>query len=136
MEIVLSTSGILYPNRGRGINVDLSELEQQFVHLALRRVYEDDSLSDKLAIDQRSSNYKTVSCYTDYDFLRFKISPRSLWFSIVPNPNDKRDQRFDSVKNKRTIHWKIELSSIDDVDSYSDLILNSAFYALNKFQSV
>ena len=129
MDIVLSTKGVEQPTNKRGVFAKLNEEEQYFFDIALKGLFDNDDLKDNLMIDQRSDNYKTLSYTINYDFLRFKIGKRTKWFSIIPAPKDKEDDRFSCVENKRFIHWKISLDSIESSRNYADLIINSAYYA-------
>lgn len=119
----------------RGAPVDLTELEQQFVNIALSSILESPEFSEIAIIDQRSSNYKTLSLCINYDFLRFKITPRAKWFSMWVPKEIRNDPRFESVEKKNLIHWKIMLQSIDDAARYKDLILASAKYAKSRIDS-
>lgn len=134
MEIVFSASGVVLTGSERGVPVELSQQERQFVEIALKQFSQNEQLRSGILIDQRSSNYKTVSYGVDYDFLRFKIGSRAKWFSVLPNPADKSDPRFDGVSNKRQLHWKISLSDVADVGQYSDLISNAASYAMERYK--
>lgn len=136
MEIVLSTSGVVLTGSDRGVPVELSPEERKFVEIALKQFSQNEQLRSGILIDQRSSNYKTVSYGVDYDFLRFKIGSRAKWFSVLPNPADKNDPRFDGVSNKRQLHWKISLSDVADVGQYSDLISNAALCAMEQYKLV
>ena len=134
MEIVFSASGVVLTGSERGVPVELSQQERQFVEIALKQISQNEQLQSGILIDQRSSNYKTVSYGVDYDFLRFKIGSRAKWFSVLPNPADKNDPRFDGVSNKRQLYWKISLSDVADVGQYSDLISNAALYAMEQYK--
>lgn len=76
-------------------------------------------------LDVRSDNYLTLLIPDDgSDFCRVKSSPRTLWMSLdawVPDfPRD--DKRLENVPNKNQRHWKISMSSVDEIANYRDLI--------------
>lgn len=136
MEIVFSTNHIGLTGFNRCTPVELSLDEQKFVEIALKQVFQHEQLKEHIIIDQRSSNYKTIAYNVDYDFMRFKIGSKSKWFSILPHPNDKTDKLFDLVKNKKTLHWKIQISDIGEVEQYCGLILNAAVYAAENSSNI
>lgn len=83
---------------------------------------------DEIQFRRRSQSYLTLLSPNNFDFCRIKVGIKSVWFSILTKPLSekiKADHRFDSVKNRQTLHWKIKLESIDDFKNNSDLIVES-----------
>lgn len=81
---------------------------------------------DNLQIVERSSNYYSIVLGMN-DFLRFKFTSRSKWISLrLPSSimaENISNPLFTAQKNKAQLHWKAELSTIDDVNNLSDFIL-------------
>lgn len=114
----------------RNAQAELSDVEQDLydaVIAALNGVLPDGELRPV----RRSDDYVSVLYRReDNDFLRFKASPRTLWVSIAMTPDMikrlQTDERFDAQKNKKTIHWKSKLDSIQAVDALADVMAESA----------
>lgn len=71
---------------------------------------------------RRSDAYLTICNDADNDFCRLKATPRAFWFSLDVPPEFQDDERLASVQNKNQRHWKIKLTSFDDIKKYSDII--------------
>lgn len=81
--------------------------------------------SQRLHLERRSNNYLSVIKDESHDFCRIKIGDKSKWFSLSMWGIDRAvldDPRLESVNNKNQRHWKIALSSIEDISKYSDFI--------------
>jgi len=77
-------------------------------------------------IERRSNDY--VSLFTgEFDFLRFKYSPRSRWLSVDTfglnlSPDDIR---FAAQKKKTARHWKAEIKDLSALQEFDDLVISS-----------
>ena len=91
-------------------------------------------LAQMIHLERRSHSYLSlVIPEHGRDFCRVKSSPRTLWMSLdmclggILFPDDPR---LAEVQNKNQRHWKIPLSSVEDISDYSDLIALCAQSAL------
>lgn len=77
-------------------------------------------------LERRSDNYLSVVAYDHYDFVRFHVGLRSSWFSVwVAGEHRKdllEDLRFSAQKNKRQLHWKVQVHDISDIAQCYDLL--------------
>lgn len=71
---------------------------------------------------QRSDSYLTVCNDADVDFCRIKATPRTMWISLDVPEAFQNDDRLANIPNKNQRHWKIKLTSIDEIQKYSDII--------------
>ncbi|MBR1810755.1 MAG: ribonuclease H-like domain-containing protein [Clostridia bacterium] len=86
-----------------------------------------------LKVDRRTSNYLSlVTCVHCGDFCRFKATANTLWISLDLWGYYEVDPRLAGVKNKNQRHWKIYLSSMDDLFNYADLI-SFSYNKIKKF---
>lgn len=88
----------------------------------------------EIKLQRRSNSYLSIFNNNGNDFLRVKASAKTTWFSIDTwkmADEYKNDPRFDSVKNKKQRHWKIVLSSPNEIAKHFDLISEAykCFYA-------
>lgn len=85
-------------------------------------------LADELRFYRRSDSYLTVCvCSPNCDFLRLKATERALWFSLdMWGSPFTKSALFDSVQNKKQRHWKVNLSSVEDIAAYSEAIREAA----------
>ena len=95
--------------------VEPTELEAQ----ALEHII---PITGAVKLYQRSDSYLTICNEGGNDFCRLKVTPRTMWFSLDMPFAYYEDPRLEHVPNKNQRHWKIKLSSIDDIDLYSDII--------------
>lgn len=105
----------------------LTDLEKKAIDIIASKFEEFSIDFSNIKASRRSENYLSLIAENDFDFCRIKAGNRSCWFSIHSlNLNDtlKNDSRFDEC-NKKLVHWKIKLSSVDDLEEYADLILES-----------
>lgn len=85
-----------------------------------------------------SQNYLSVVTHCMYDFMRIKAGVNSTWFSVYLSKDFRQkletDTRFDAQKNKKELHWKVKLESIDQLSLNHDLILAAYQSALWSYQ--
>ena len=90
--------------------------------------------NEPIHLERRTDSYLTIVVCGVYDFCRLKIGKRSMWVSVALSPNDRKlffdDIRFSNELHKNQFHWKIKLSSVDDLRSSLDLIQKSYFCAV------
>lgn len=82
--------------------------------------------NDKLTFERRSDNYISAFCGLT-DFLRFKLTERTMWFSLyIPFPirNEYIDGPLfpDQDKKKDRNHWKVKFKSYADLKPYEEVI--------------
>lgn len=82
-----------------------------------------------LGIEKRSNDYTSVIYGGLNDFLRFKYTSRTKWISLrLPISIQKENINnplFSLQKNKRQLHWKAALSSLDDLEKFKPFIIAS-----------
>ena len=108
-------------------DAELTEVEQIAINIIISQFEEFSVDFSKIKICRRSDNYLSLVAENEFDFCRIKAGTRSSWFSIHGlNLSDdlKNDSRFDEC-NKKIVHWKIKLSTIEELEDYVDLILES-----------
>ncbi len=116
--------------------VDLTILEEQFVENLFRELAKELD-KDIFRLDKRSDAYTTVCCSDDYlsDFLRFKLTERTKWFSVAISQKDivkyKDSDLFKDQKNKRERYWKVKLKNDYDLSSYIPIIRNAIIQQLS-----
>ncbi len=108
--------------------IDLSAEEKEFLKIVTNFLIGkiDSSL---INLEKRSNSYTTF-VYGEYnDFLRFKLTSRTKWFSVRINPSlakkYENDSRFSDQTNKKQLHWKVKINSSSDVLNYQDVIIES-----------
>ena len=103
--------------------------EEQMAYLII-----ESSVNQSVIPEKRSDNYITLLTKNGFDFCRIKFTQRTAWFSLdmwsCPS-QVQNDQRLSNVKNKKQRHWKIIVSSPEDVSLYGDIIYNSYIYCEN-----
>lgn len=108
----------------------LTDLEEQFIESLFHVLSKDLDLSI-LRLDKRSDAYTTICCSDEYlsDFLRFKLTDRTKWFSVAISVEDsklyKEDNLFKDQKNKRERYWKVKMKNINDFVPYIQIIKNA-----------
>lgn len=104
--------------------IELSALDEDFI-CRLSAILQNNPLYGKLAIEHRSDSYLSVVIGYN-DFLRFKYSSRAKWISLDLPPEiaaiHQNNPVFAAQKNKNQRHWKANISSLNDLDSISELI--------------
>lgn len=112
--------------------LNLTDAETSAIDLIYRALSELETSTADIHVERRSTNYLSIVAFSDYDFIRLKIGERAKWFSVSLSPKDRSelasDPRFSGVSNKRQIHWKVNLLSIEDLIKHADL-LQRAFHA-------
>lgn len=82
-----------------------------------------------LGIEKRSNDYTSIIYGGMNDFLRFKYTSRTKWISLrLPISLQKENENnplFSAQKNKRQLHWKASLSSLDDLEALKPFIIAS-----------
>lgn len=88
-------------------------------------------LLNYVSVERRSKNYVSMFCGVN-DFLRFKYSARSKWLSLrlphdvaalnVDNP------LFSAQSNKKQLHWRGNLCSLEDLELFKEFIFASCVY--------
>lgn len=110
--------------------VDLTEFEEQFVEALFLELSKHIDVT-VLRLDKRSNAYTTIICSEDYlsDFLRFKLTDRTKWFSVAVSQEDilihKESELFKDQKNKNERYWKVKMNSHTDFIPYLQIIKNS-----------
>lgn len=92
-----------------------------------------DSLdSSKICLKPYSTKCATLVYGECNDFLRFRYTKKTKWISIcMPHHLLKvyrDDARFSAQKNKKNLHWKAKITSIDDIKEFKDLMIESCVY--------
>jgi len=112
---------------------NFTELETAFVQNVeniLRDCFNPDF---PIRIEQRSQDYLSMMVGEHSDFLRFKCTERTKWFTVCLSPIKRKESgiesRFDSCK-PTIIHWKIKLKSVDDLINYSDIIQDAYLHGV------
>lgn len=106
--------------------VILTELEKDAIDVVTDIMKKNNILHDSFALERRTDKYLTCVLCTNYDFIRLKITERTMWFSIDSwNTFDttSNDERFDCIENRKIRHWKFKLNSINDLYNFEDLIV-------------
>lgn len=107
-------------------DAELSAYEEQAISI-IKTSFENEHLPFELiAFRRRSENYLTLLLPNNNDFCRIKAGSRSTWISLDMLHSDellRKDIRFSDVKNRRQRHWKINLSSIQEFEKVTDLII-------------
>lgn len=108
--------------------IDLSAEEKEFTEIVTNFLI--DKIDPSLINLEKRSNSYTTFVYGEYnDFLRFKLTSRTKWFSVRINPSlakkYENDSRFSDQTNKKQLHWKVKINSSSDVLNYQDVIIES-----------
>lgn len=86
-------------------------------------------LCDELEISLKSSAYVTINVKDWNDIARFKYTERAKWLKFnmpIENVEKEKDNPvFANQKNKNEFMWKVLLRNIDDVDLYSQYLIDS-----------
>lgn len=108
-------------------DAELTDLEKNAIYIISSKFEEFSVDFSKIRICRRSENYLSLVADNEFDFCRIKAGIRSNWFSIhglnLPD-NLKNDSRLNEC-NKKLVHWKVKISTIDELNDYADLILES-----------
>lgn len=105
----------------------LNDVETEF----LQKIYSflSPELLQNVRVVRNSDDYVSVVFGEYNDFLRFKFTDRAKWISLRLSPEDRKLNKdnplFDSQKNKNQLHWKSNIHSISDLDSFRDLVSRS-----------
>lgn len=108
-------------------DAELTELEQIAINIIISQFEEYSVDFSIIKICRRSDHYLSLVAENEFDFCRIKAGTRSCWFSIhgLNLAQDLKEDPRLAECNKKLVHWKIKLSSIEDLEQYSDLILQS-----------
>ena len=106
----------------------LTELEESALETIYSLLSNDVDLS-KMHLEKNADAYTSLF-YGEYnDFLRFKISDRTKWISIRMAPCDRENNLdnplFVAQKNKKQLHWKSKIDSIDDLSQFKCYFVNA-----------
>lgn len=95
----------------------------EFVKQAIAEVAPDET---DLCCQRRATAYLSIVTREHYDFIRIKTGVRSNWFSVWIVGQDRQryadDPRFSNQRNKRQLHWKVQLDAIASMADSKDLI--------------
>lgn len=87
---------------------------------------------------RHTEKYLSVITHEVYDFLRIKAGEKAAWFTVFLSPEFQQslmaDPRFEAQKNKRQLHWKVTLGSIDELVYHKDLIQHGYQSALWSYE--
>lgn len=112
------------PVKETNLYPDLSDMENQIINI-VRKFLSDSPYIEKFNVEQRSDSYVTLLCEQN-DFMRFKYSPRAFWVSLrLPVAVAKENINsplFAAQQNKRQLHWKTSITSIDEIENIKDFI--------------
>lgn len=113
---------------------ELTELEVPAIDI-IKSGFANNQLNfNSIKMVRRTKNYLSLILPNDNDFCRIKAGVRSNWISldfVACSDDIKNDTRLEIVKNKHQRHWKIQLNSIDRLNDYMDLIIESYKSAFN-----
>lgn len=102
-----------------------TDYENEFMELLLNWV------GDKIHFEKRSDNYISALC-GEYDFIRFKLSDKTKWFSICLSPDIRKEYKdsplFVSQENKNLVHWKVKFNELKDLEPYKEVIIGTYKY--------
>ena len=83
---------------------------------------------ENLLLERRNDDYLSI-VIGEYDFLRFKLSDRTKWLSVLIPPILKSkyvdSPLFKEQKNKNQIQWKSKFNDISELNNYEQVILDS-----------
>lgn len=106
--------------------VVLTPQESAAVEIVKQAVAEVAPDETDLCCQRRATAYLSIVTRERYDFIRIKTGVRSNWFSVwIVGQDCQRyadDPRFSSQRNKRQLHWKVQLDSIASMAGSKDLI--------------
>lgn len=109
--------------------VTLSTDEETAVTIILNIISNVGISNDNIHLERGTASYLSVVIFDVYDFCRIKIGQKSKWFSILMDKDCCKlfsdDERLSVVSNKNQLHWKIPLSTVNDLNSYADIIQRS-----------
>lgn len=84
-----------------------------------------------ISVERRSNDYISMFCGVN-DFLRLKYSARSKWLSLrLPRSVAKQNidsPLFAAQSNKKQLHWRGNLKSLEDLELFKDFIASSCVY--------
>lgn len=141
-DIDKDISDIVYPDIDINtvcLNTDISkcekvtDYEKLFIYLLSEMLKTMDISDDDFRIERRSQSYLSAILYEHDDFLRFKLSENTEWFSVsVWGCDDKilTSDCFKDVKNRNMRHWKVQIISPYDIKRYHEII--SAVVSVSK----
>ena len=132
MEIKLefdpNTLKVIQPDSDRC--VELNELEKEVFDKIIHMISNDVDIS-KIRLEKRSDAYTSVVFGNLNDFMRFKFTDKTKWISLrLPREIAKENMDnplFDAQKNKRQLHWKSKLKSVDEIELLKPFIISSCY---------
>lgn len=88
-------------------------------------------LLDHVFIERRSKDYVSMFCGAN-DFLRLKFSSKSKWISLrLPRDlaaANTENPLFSAQSNKKQLHWRASLNSLEDLSLFRNFIVASCVY--------
>lgn len=118
---------------------NLNEEEIQAVKLILEMLKDTVIDINKLEVTRKSDSYATIVVHGnewDFDFIRFKFTNKTKWIALNLSKNDREAYKDDALfkaQNKKTqTQWKSALQSIDDLQKYKSLMVNSYREYINR----
>lgn len=86
-----------------------------------------------IRIEQRSQDYLSMMVGEHSDFLRFKCTERTKWFTVCLSPIKRKEPgietRFNSCKTT-IIHWKVKLKTVDNLIDFRDIIQDAYLHGI------
>ena len=117
---------VTYTGQRRELPVIPTPLEAEALELIFGILAEVNIAKDEILLQRRSADYLTFVVAENNDVLRLKVTNMTAWFSLSSYQGQdaqfKNDSRFSHIEKKRTNHWKIPLSFLEDLQLYADLI--------------
>lgn len=102
--------------------------EQQLLEIVMGFLSDNIDIS-MVGIEKRSNDYTSVVYGGLNDFMRFKYTDRTKWVSLrLPfdvAADNMENPLFDAQKNKKQLHWKAKLNSLDDLEALKPYIIAS-----------
>lgn len=141
LEIKLENGKVSVTNLygDKSIPVSLTEKEVIATGIVENALQEIGVPSTEICFRRNTEKYLSVVSHDVYDFLRIKAGEKSVWFTVFLSPDlqqkFKDDPRFTAQKNKNQLHWKVSLSSVQELENNKDLIqlgYKSAIWSFEK----
>lgn len=125
MTFGADTNGSVYSSNIFEKKLDLTDAEKSAIDVIFKAFSEQEISSAEIHPERRSTNYLSIVAFSDYDFIRLKMGEKAKWVSVFLSPKDRSelasDVRFAGVSNKKQIHWKVSLSTVEDLEKHVDL---------------
>lgn len=115
-----------------------TELERDFIKHVESVLSECFNNDFSVRIEQHSQDYLSMMVGDYTDFIRFKCTDRTKWFSVSLSPSKRKEEGIETrfTTCKPTIrHWKAKLRTVEDISTYSDIIKDAYLFGVSGYMT-